>query len=143
MTALPSRIEPPPPLIRLLTAEQVTLLILHLMATKAVQSRSEKTRARLTDVTMRRLTGRTRISEEFLSEVQEYLLRAGWALFWAGSSYAIIKVSAIEGWARVSSKRIADDLRKVARSEFDFGQLTHLLSAGDEAVDDDDEPGSE
>src|SRR5437016_1264379 len=90
------------------TPREAALLVLHLLGTKELALRTkvpkterELTRARLTEITLRRLWGRTRISNEFLAEVQEYLLHAGWVLFWAGSSYAVIQVSSVEGWARI------------------------------------------
>jgi hypothetical protein len=100
---------------------QAALLVLHVLRTKDI------TRARLTEITLRRLWRRTRISQELVLEVQEYLLHAGWVLFWAGSSYAVIQVGAVEGWPRISSKRISEELRDVAIGRFDFDALEPLL----------------
>ncbi len=103
---------------------QAALLILHLLAEKP----AKVTRARLTEITIRRLWNRSRVVDQaFLLEVQELLLQAGWAFFWARSSYALVRVEAVEGWPRISSKRIADDLEKVSRGHFDFDQLEPLL----------------
>jgi hypothetical protein len=81
------------------------------------------------------------VPEAFLLEVQEFLLIAGWALFWAGSSYAIIRVSAIEGWPRMSSKRIEDDLQRISRGRFDFGDIEHLLLSVDDTADEEEDRG--
>ena len=78
-----------------------------------------------------KLCGRTRLTNDLLFEIQEILLQAGWALFWAGSSYAVIKVSAVEGWARIASKWIRDDLEKVKRGSYDFDELEKLLLTQD------------
>ncbi len=48
-------------------------------------------------------------------------------LFFAGSTYAMIKVTSAEGWARLTSKRIEDELEKVSHGKFDFAALRHLL----------------
>jgi hypothetical protein len=109
------------------TPREAALLVLHVLRTKEVEAGREVTRARLTDITLRRLWSRTRISNELVLEVQEYLLHAGWVLFWAGSSYAVIQISSVEGWSRISSKRIEDDLRKVKVGKFDFELLEPLL----------------
>jgi hypothetical protein len=112
------------------TAREAALVVLHLLRTKALETGKEVTRARLTEITLRRLWARTRISNELISEVQEYLLHAGWVLFWAGSSYAVIQVSSVEGWARLSSKRINEDLAEITSGKFDFDRLEPLLLSG-------------
>jgi hypothetical protein len=98
-----------------------------LVALLLVSKQTDVTRARLSETTLRRLFGRQRITPEFLFEVQEWLFRAGWVLFFAGASYAAVKVNVIEGWGRIASKRIKEDLEKVGRGEFDFDSLEHLL----------------
>jgi hypothetical protein len=118
-------------------ARQAALLVLHLLGTGGVDRR-EVSRARLTEITIRRLWRRTRVSEGFLLEVQEFLLGAGWALFWAGSSYAIIRVAAVEGWPRISSKRIENDLERLSRGRFDFDEMEHLLLSVDDIADEEE-----
>jgi hypothetical protein len=107
---------------------QCAMLIAHLLATKQqeVEGR-EVTRARLSEITLQRLFKRRRISPELLVEVQEWLFRVGWVLFFAGTTYAVVKMKVIDGWRRISSKRIGKDLEKVGRGEFDFESLEHLL----------------
>jgi hypothetical protein len=85
------------------------------------------TRARLSEITIQRLFNRRRISPEFLADVQEWLFRVGWILFFAGTTYAVVKMKVVEGWGRISSKRIRLDLERVATGEFDFDSLEHLL----------------
>jgi hypothetical protein len=70
-----------------------------------------------------------------VQEVQEWLFRAGWVLFYAGTTFAMVKIVAVEAWPRLSSKLMADDLKKVARSEYDFSPLYPLLLR-DESGDD-------
>jgi hypothetical protein len=120
------------------SARQAALLVLYLLEFGGIDRRPVS-RARLTEITIRRLWRRTRVPEGFLLEVQEFLLEAGWALFWAGSSYAIIRISAIEGWQRISSKRIEEDLRRLARGHFDFDELEDLLRRVDETAGEQEE----
>ncbi len=106
---------------------ECAMLIAHLLATKQEEVTKEVTRARLSAVTLRRLFRRQQIAPEFLIEVQEWLYRAGWVLFFAGTTYAVVKIKVIDGWGRVSSKRIGEDLEDVGRGAFDFDSLEHLL----------------
>src|SRR5262249_27612712 len=94
---------------------QCAMLIAHLLASKQreLPRKREITRARLSEITLQRLFRRRRISPELLADVQEWLFRVGWVLFFAGSTYAVIKMTVIDGWGRISSKRIGEDLEKV------------------------------
>jgi hypothetical protein len=94
----------------------------------------ERTRARLAEITLKRLWNRRRLRDDFLREVQDWLFRAGWALFYAGTTFAIVKTKAVEGWPRVTSKDLRTELAKVARGEFDFSRYYDLLFA-DETED--------
>ncbi len=123
------------------TAREAALLVLHLLGAGGMDRRPVS-RARLTEITIRRLWRRTRVAEGFLLEVQEFLLSAGWVLFWAGSSYAIIKVAAVEGWPRMSSKRIEDDLQRLSDRRFSnefFDRIEDVLLRGDDHTADDEE----
>jgi hypothetical protein len=108
---------------------QCAMLIIHLLATKQeeVPGNREVTRARLSEITLQRLFMRRRIGPEFLAEVQEWLFRVGWVLFFAGTTYAVVKMKVIDGWGRISSKRIKADLDDVGTGEFDYDTLEHLL----------------
>jgi len=70
---------------------------------------------------------RNRITPEFVEEVVEWLAGAGVTLFFAGSTYGVIKTSVVEGWARTTSKRLSAELRDVATGKYKFAQLEHLL----------------
>ena len=115
------------------------MLIVHLLATKQGEVPKEVTRARLSEVTLKRLCARNRLSPDFVAEVQEWLSRAGWVLFFAGNTYAVVQTKVIEGWGRISSKRISSDLAKVAGGEFDYDSLEHLLIGSEFARDEDED----
>ena len=82
---------------------------------------------------MRRLVRRKCISPVFLINVQNWLFRAGWILFFAGDGYALVKLSVVNGWIRIGSKRVAEDLPKAARGDFNFEKLEPLLLGDDDA----------
>jgi hypothetical protein len=60
------------------------------------------------------VVGRSRISPEFVEEVAEWLSGAGVTLFFADTTYAVVKTSVVESWPRVTSKRITADLLREA-----------------------------
>jgi hypothetical protein len=84
-------------------------------------------RFRISESTLKAVAGRRRLPPDFIREVEEWLFDAGWALIFAGKTYAMIEVAAVEGWVRLSSKRIGDELKEVAAGRFDFDSLSHFL----------------
>jgi hypothetical protein len=108
-----------------------------MVQTKNVEAGKDLTRVRLAEITLKRLWGRHRLPDDFLREVEDWLFRAGWALFYTGTTFAAVKTRAAKGWLRLSSKRLTDELAQVARGEFDFDQH-HTLLLG-EATGDEDE----
>jgi hypothetical protein len=67
------------------------------------------------------------LSPEFVEEVAEWLSGADFTLFFAGSTYGLVRTSVVESWPRVTSKRLSADLLKVAQGSFDFSKLERLL----------------
>jgi hypothetical protein len=64
-----------------------------------------------------------------VEEVAEWLSGADFTLFFAGSTYAIVRTSVVESWPRTTSKRMSADLQRVAQGSFDFATLEPLLAA--------------
>jgi hypothetical protein len=62
-----------------------------------------------------------------LREVEEWLFRAGWALFYAGTTFGLVKTESVEGWPRATSKELEAELDEVVRGQFDFARHYHLL----------------
>jgi hypothetical protein len=113
------------------------MLVAHLLDAKQAEKQREVTRALVSDSGIRRMFRRQLLTLEFLNEVQNWLADAGWAMFKAGSSYAVVRLASVQGWSRISTKRISDDLTAVATGNFDFSALERLLLAS--ATVDDDE----
>jgi hypothetical protein len=121
---------------RLPNAQECAILLLHLIEVRGGDSQPVN-RVRLSELTLKRLWSRNRLSSEFLEEVQEWLSRGGWTLFFAQNTFAAIKTSAVQNWVRVSSKLIADDLDLVERGELDFQKYLHLISSRTSIANDD------
>jgi hypothetical protein len=100
------------------------------------EKKVQVTRFRVSELTLKRICGRPRLHAEFLTEMQDWLLRAGWAFFFADRSYGMIKLEAVETWTRLGSKRIADKLDDVAKGDFDFAPLVHLAEPNSSVQDD-------
>ena len=97
------------------------------------------TRVRLAEITLKRLWNRERLTEQFLSDVSEWLLSAGWAFLFAGSTYAAVQTSAVENWPAISSKRIKTQIKAVREGKFDFNELEDLFHrASDDQHHDED-----
>jgi hypothetical protein len=126
---------------QLLSAQECAIVLLRLIELRN-QDAASTTRVRISELTLRRLWGRHRLDRDFLDEIQEWLFRGGWTLFFAGTTYAAIKTSAVLNWSRLSSNRLLDDLgtedvRFIQNGGFDFTMHARLLAAGAETYDSD------
>ena len=110
------------------TPRECALLLLQLID-ELRGDRERITRARLGKLTLRRLWNRPRIQQNFFSDVQDWMYQAGWALFDAGTTYAAVRIDAVENWPPVSSKRIGEIIIEVVQQRYDFEQLDFLLVA--------------
>ena len=136
------------PALHLPDGRQAALLLLRLFELRDGARNKPMTRARLTPPMLKRLWNRRRLSPAFLQDVADWLLVAGWVFFDAGSTYAVVRVTAVENWPRVFTKPIRDDLSKVAAGTYKFSEHEHLLwgermpSDGETAGGDDDDLGA-
>jgi hypothetical protein len=125
------------------TPPECAMLTVHLIEKKdsEIEKLDKKvTRARLSENSLRRLWCRKHLTPSFIVEVQEWLFRAGWVLFFAGSGYAIIKADHVDSWVRISTKRITDDLEKVSRGKFKdkLAELERVLIPQETSAQDDE-----
>ncbi|OSI74981.1 hypothetical protein BSZ21_05340 [Bradyrhizobium canariense] len=126
---------------QLLSAQECAIVLLRLIELRNEDAAST-TRVRISELTLRRLWGRHRLDRDLLDEVQEWLFRGGWTLFFAGTTYAAIKTSAVLNWSRLSSNRLlddlgSDDLRIIQNGGFDFAMHARLLAASTDTYDND------
>lgn len=118
-------IERPPRL--LLSGRQGAIVLLHVFALRDQKRRKPMTRANLSAPTLRRLWGRPQLKEEFLQDVTEWMLVAGWAFFNAGSTYAAVRISAVANWPSVASKSVKSELGAIAAGQLPSGADENLL----------------
>jgi hypothetical protein len=107
-------------------AQECALLLLCLLEHRN-QEPPAVSRVRLSELTLKTLWGRDRIGRDLLEETQEWLSRGGWSLFYARTTYAAVRISAVLGWSRLSSKRMGDELKQILDGTFDFDRHLHLL----------------
>jgi hypothetical protein len=117
------------------SAQECAILLL-LLARSGDNRTKEITRFRLSEITLKRLWQRSRITADLLNEVQEWLARAGWTIFYSAGLYAIVRIDVVENWVRLSSKRLADELKQVANGTFDFEKHAHLIASDQDDSDD-------
>lgn len=108
-------------------AREAALILLRAVEERGDRRDKELSRARLSTLTLKRLWNREILSEVWLAEVNDWLLSAGWTLFRAGTAFGVVKRSIVENWPRISSKRIRDELERVAAGRYDFDALEHYF----------------
>jgi hypothetical protein len=109
------------------SSREAALILLYALAERGQRRGKELTRARVSQVSLKRLWNRENLNEAWLAEVNDWLLSAGWTLFHAGTTFGVVKKGVVENWPRIASKRIQDVLDQVASGPFEFGSLEHLL----------------
>lgn len=112
---------------------ECVLLLLATIDERERRRGKKMTRAQISETTLRRLWNRERFTQDFLDEVKDWLLSAGWALIDGGSTFAAVKVDAVGNWPSVASSRIQHILDQVQKGNFDFSALRDLIKA-DQAV---------
>jgi hypothetical protein len=110
-----------------LASREAALILLYALAERGQRRGKELTRARVSQVSLKRLWNRENLNEAWLAEVNDWLLSAGWTLIYAGTTFGVIKKGVVENWPRIASKRIQDVLDQVAAGSFKFDELEHLL----------------
>src|SRR5690348_2279563 len=64
-----------------------------------------------------------------VEEVVEWLSGADFTLFFAGTTYIVVRTSVVENWPRVTSKRLGADRLAVAQGFYDFSTFERPLPA--------------
>jgi hypothetical protein len=110
-----------------LDANQCALVVLRAIEERGQRRGTRLTRARLSEASLKALWIRETITREWLDQINEWLLSAGWILIEAGGTYGAIKVTVVENWPRVASAHMQDDLTRIKLGKFDFKQWNRLL----------------
>jgi len=106
---------------------QAALILLRALQERGERRQKPLTRARLSQVTMKRLWNREQLTREWLDKVNEWLLSAGWTLVHTGSTFGVVKTDVIYNWPRVASKHVASEVEEMMVDQSKFAQLEPLL----------------
>jgi hypothetical protein len=114
------------------TASQCASVLLHVFAltdkSRNKSGRKPLTRAKLSQGMLKELWKRPRLTPEFVQEVSDWLVGAGWVLFYAGRIYGAVRVSAVVNWPRVSANPLpAQEREKIAAGNYDYSPHYSLL----------------
>jgi hypothetical protein len=112
-----------------LTDRQCALMILESLRERGSRRAGGKvlTRARFTKLTLKNLCDRETITQAWIDRVNESLMKAGWVLIDAGTTYGAVKVSVVENWPRAISKNLKPKLAKVKQGTFVWSELEPLM----------------
>jgi hypothetical protein len=110
-------------------SREAALLLLLALEERGQRRRKEMTRARLSRMTLKRLWNRENPTQPWLDEVNEWLLSAGWTLFYSGTTFGVVKTTVVENWPRVASKHLAPVINEMKQGAYDFSQLENLLKS--------------
>ncbi len=110
-----------------LNPNQCALVLLRALEERGQRRGKPLTRARLSAASLKALWNRETITREWLDQINEWLLSAGWILIEAGGTYGAIKVTVVENWPRVASAHMQDDLTQIKLGKFVFKQWNRLL----------------
>ncbi len=120
-------------------AEAAILVALNLHRRSALDGKSVN-RVRVSDKTLREITGRRRLEGRFLEDFTEELLELGWVAVRTHSAWGFLRASAVMGWPRMNASRISDELEQMSmgdvRSVITSAQA-ELKSAHEDEADDD------
>jgi hypothetical protein len=116
-----------------LTDRQCALMILASLEERGSRRADGKvlTRARFTRLTLKNLCDREMITQAWIDRVNESLMKAGWVLIDAGTTYGAVKVSVVENWPRAISKNLKNlksDLADVKKGASEWNKLERLMS---------------
>jgi len=113
-------------------AQECAIVLLRLIELRT-KTRFDDARATLR-THARRLWGRHRLDRDFVDEVQEWLFRGGWTLFFAGTNVCGHQNIGRPELVRLSSNRLLEDLGTemwglIQNGGFDFTKHARLLRA--------------
>lgn len=82
------------------------LLVINVKTYEQEKSR-DVSRYRLSHETLLRISGRKRnLREKFLTDLQDELVELDWVFFRSGAEYAMVNVTKLDSWVKLSSKRV-------------------------------------
>lgn len=103
--------------------------------------RSEASRARLSELTVRKLSGRTKLRTAFLSDLRTVLDDLGLAFLEIERGFALVPLAALNGAPSITAKKLMPELASqiVKGREIDFGPIEDELGVDEDEDKDSDE----
>ena len=118
-------------------AEAATLLALSLKR-KEDELTKELSRARISEKTLKRVTGRRRLDQRFIADLNECLLDFDLILVDTGEAIGLLRASSVKGWPRMNANRIIDEIESSRRGKLDFEAITNELAESTAALDEEE-----
>jgi hypothetical protein len=100
-----------------LSAYEAAILTIYLIQTYSQEKGRNASRARLSQSTLRRLADRERLRSAFIDEWIDELAALGWSAFPVGDKFAIVETATTDGWPRIATNRIRDELDRIHGGE--------------------------
>jgi hypothetical protein len=96
-----------------LTACEAATVTTYLIRRYDLEKDKTTSRARISQQTLRIMAGRYLLRSAFVDDWTDELATVGWSVFPVGDHFGLIQTEATEGWPRIGSKRIKDELRDI------------------------------
>lgn len=111
---------------------EIALLFLLAIKRYREQHGKEITRLRFSARSLHRLTGRERLHGSVYYDVFEQLRWHGWTAFLLRDGVALILTTSVEGWTKVSSRRVSVEISDAAKGRLDVSKLEVELGIDDD-----------
>ena len=109
------------------TAREAALLIALSVKRKEGELGKDLVRNRISEKSLRRITGRRRLDQRFISDLNELLLDFNLLLIDTGEALGLLQASSVMGWPRITSNRIAAELEQARSGELNFRRIENEL----------------
>ncbi len=112
---------------KLLTTTEAALLLALSLHRKEAELGKVLVRNRVSEKTLKKITGRNRVDRTLISELNEILLEFNLLLIDTGEALGILKASSVKGWPRMSGKRILAEIEEAENGKLDFRSVEDEL----------------
>jgi hypothetical protein len=113
-----------------ITAAEAAILVALNLHRRGEQNGREPKRVRISDKTLREITGRRRLEGRFLEDFSEELLELGWIVVRTHSAWGFLRASAVMGWPRMNSSRISNELAQISA-----GNLQMVIKSAQDEIE--------
>ncbi|MGA7873520.1 MAG: hypothetical protein WCA22_21755 [Candidatus Binatus sp.] len=121
------------------TVREAALLVALMVRRKERELGKDLVRNRVSEKTLKRITGRRRLDQRFISDLNEMLLDFNLLLIDNGEALGLLKASSINGWPRITPKRIAREVNDARSGELEFRRVEEDLAASSNTTDEEED----